>query len=120
MNLLGFDRFTKGKAADGLARAHKAPNPFHVGIIGNCKDFWTAGRELGVEYQRLYDVPPEGFIEAKQRKVREEGEHEEGSRSKSLRQSLMTSLGLGGRSSRSVAHTETETRKVSAAVTAQR
>ena len=67
MNLLGFDRFTKGKAADGLARAAKAPNPFDLGIMGNCKDFWTKGSELGVEYETLYDVPTEGFAEAKRR-----------------------------------------------------
>jgi len=103
MNLLGFDRFTKGKAADGLARAAKAPNPFDLGLIGNCKDFWTKGRELGVEYEQLYDVPPEGFVEAKQRKQREEGDdlHGEGGR-KSLRKSLLMGFGLGrGGSSRS-------------------
>ena len=97
MNLLGFDRFTKGKAADGLARAAKAPNPFHLGVLSNCKDFWTMGRELGVEYERLYDVPPEGFVEAKRMRIREEGE--DGGR-KSLRQSLLMGLGLG-RSARS-------------------
>ncbi|KAI0341166.1 zf-DHHC-domain-containing protein [Trametopsis cervina] len=96
MNLLGFDRFTKGKAADGLARAHKAPNPFHVGIVGNCQDFWTAGRVLGVEYDKLYDVPPEGFVEAKRRRVREEGEEgASGGRGKSLRNTLLMSVGLG-------------------------
>ena len=98
MNLLGFDRFTKGKAADGLARAAKAPNPFHLGVIGNCKDFWTMGRELGVEYERLYDVPPEGFVEAKRRRVRDEGED---SGRKSLRQSLLMGFGLGRSASRS-------------------
>src|ERR1700712_688230 len=65
MSLLGFDRFTKGKATAGLAMAGKAANPFDLGMIGNCKDFWTSGRELGVEYERLYDVPTEGFKEAK-------------------------------------------------------
>ena len=98
MNLLGFDRFTKGKAADGLARAAKAPNPFHLGLAGNCKDFWTMGRELGVEYERLYDVPPEGFVEAKRTRMREDGE--DGGR-KSLRQSLLMGLGLGRSGSRS-------------------
>lgn len=101
MNLLGFDRFTKGKAADGLARAAKAPNPFDTGIMGNCKDFWSRGQELGVEYERLYDVPLEGFAEAKRR--REEGGEElhvnEGGR-KSLRSKLLMGLGIG-RSSRS-------------------
>ncbi|TFK36137.1 DHHC palmitoyltransferase-domain-containing protein [Crucibulum laeve] len=74
MNLLGFDRFTKGKAVDGLARAGKASNPFDLGIVGNCKDFWTAGKELGVEYEKLYDVPLEGFKEAKRRREREDDE----------------------------------------------
>ncbi|THV03552.1 palmitoyltransferase AKR1 [Dendrothele bispora CBS 962.96] len=74
MNLLGFDRFTKGKAVDGLARASKASNPFDMGVWGNCKDFWTAGKELGVEYDKLYDVPFEGFVEAKKRREREEEE----------------------------------------------
>ncbi|KAH9851259.1 ankyrin [Lenzites betulinus] len=102
MNLLGFDRFTKGKAADGLARAARAPNPFDMGIGGNCRDFWTRGEELGVEYERLYDVPLEGFAEAKRR--REEGGEElhlnEGVRKPSLRHKLFMGFGLG-RSSRS-------------------
>jgi palmitoyltransferase len=72
MQILGFDRFTKGKAADGLARASKASNPFDQGWIANCTDFWTAGRELGVEYDKLYDVPVGGFMEAKRRNRREE------------------------------------------------
>jgi palmitoyltransferase len=92
MNLLGFDRFTKGKAADGLARAGKASNPFDLGIVGNCKDFWTAGKELGVEYDKLYDVPYEGFREAKRR--RERDEEEEGGRRSSGRKSIF--MGLGG------------------------
>ncbi|KAI0791075.1 palmitoyltransferase AKR1 [Abortiporus biennis] len=101
MNLLGFDRFTKGKAADGLARAAKAPNPFDLGIIGNCKDFWTSGRELGVEYERLYDVPPEGFVEAKRKRQREDGDDDNAGR-KSVRKSLLMGFGLGrGSSSRS-------------------
>lgn len=106
MNLLGFDRFTKGKAADGLARAAKAPNPFDLGIMGNCKDFWTKGSELGVEYEMLYDVPVEGFAEAKRRRVREESDdlhHDgaEGGRGKSLRKSLLMGFGIGrGGSSR--------------------
>ncbi|KAJ3474072.1 hypothetical protein NLI96_g12663 [Meripilus lineatus] len=112
MNILGFDRFTKGKAADGLARAGKAPNPFDLGLMGNCKDFWTRGRELGVEYERLYDVPVDGFVEAKRRRVVEEGDDShsivsgvEGSGReagrKSLRKTLLMGLGIGrGGSSR--------------------
>lgn len=92
MNLLGFDRFTKGKAADGLARAGKASNPFDLGIVGNCKDFWTAGKELGVEYDKLYDVPFEGFKEAKKKREREE--EEEGGRRGSARKGIF--MGLGG------------------------
>ncbi|KAG2005590.1 ankyrin repeat domain-containing protein 50 [Coprinopsis cinerea AmutBmut pab1-1] len=72
MNLLGFDRFTKGKAVDGLARAGKASNPFDLGVVSNCKDFWTNGKELGVEYETLYDVPLEGFREAKRRRAMRE------------------------------------------------
>jgi len=96
MNLLGLDRFTKGKATTGLARAGKATNPFDLGIVGNCKDFWTAGRELGVEYDKLYDVPLEGFREAKLRREREnnEDDHSMNSR-KSMRKSLLMGLGLG-------------------------
>ncbi|KAJ7735915.1 hypothetical protein B0H16DRAFT_1326796 [Mycena metata] len=74
MNLLGLDRFTRGKAVDGLARAGRASNPFDLGAYRNCRDFWTNGKELGVEYDRLYDVPLEGFEEARKRKEREEEE----------------------------------------------
>ncbi|EGO20113.1 hypothetical protein SERLADRAFT_400147, partial [Serpula lacrymans var. lacrymans S7.9] len=31
-------------------------------------DFWVMGREVGVEYGRVYDVPLEGFEEAKRRR----------------------------------------------------
>ncbi|KAF9049653.1 zf-DHHC-domain-containing protein [Hymenopellis radicata] len=96
MNLLGFDRFTKGKAVDGLARSSKASNPFDLGMWGNCKDFWTAGRELGVEYDKLYEVPMEGFREAKRRRERDE---EDDGPKKSGRRSLL-GLVMGGRSSR--------------------
>ena len=92
MNLLGFDRFTKGKAVDGLARASQASNPFDIGIVGNCRDFWSAGKELGVEYDKLYDVPLEGFKEAKKRRVREE--EEEGGRKSSGRKNIF--MGFGG------------------------
>ncbi|KAI0315321.1 hypothetical protein OF83DRAFT_364616 [Amylostereum chailletii] len=110
MNLLGFDRFTRGGAANGLARAGKAANPFDLGVVGNCRDFWTRGRELGVEYDRLYAVPPEGFREAKRRREMEEGMEDSGSGSgsgagsgagrKGLRQTLMMGLGIGGRGGR--------------------
>ncbi|KAG5651913.1 hypothetical protein H0H81_006964 [Sphagnurus paluster] len=95
MNLLGFDRFTKGKAVDGLTRASKASNPFDLGIVGNCKDFWSAGRELGVEYDKLYDVPQEGFREAKRRREQEEDEEGLGLGRKGARKSLFMGFGLG-------------------------
>jgi palmitoyltransferase ZDHHC13/17 len=98
MNLLGLDRFTKGRAVDGLARASKAPNPFDLGVVGNCKDFWTAGKELGVEYERLYDVPLEGFREAKRR--REEDEDGGVGTRKGPRKGLFMGLGFGAGSSR--------------------
>lgn len=101
MQILGLDRFTKGKAADGLARASTAANPFDLGVVGNCKDFWTAGRELGVEYERLYDVPLEGFTEAKMKREREEADEDHGMGGrKSLRKSLLMGIGLGGGSRR--------------------
>ncbi|KAL0065621.1 palmitoyltransferase akr1 [Marasmius tenuissimus] len=94
MHLVGFDRFTKGKAVDGLARASTAANPFDMGMWGNCKDFWTAGKELGVEYDKLYDVPVEGFTEAKRRKEREEGDWEHGHARKGSRKGLFMGLNL--------------------------
>jgi hypothetical protein len=100
MNLLGLDRFTKGKAVDGLTRASKASNPFDLGVVGNCKDFWTAGRELGVSYERLYDVPSDGFLEAKKRREREDDDddHSVSSGRKGIRKTLLMGLGLGGSS----------------------
>jgi hypothetical protein len=100
MNLLGFDRFTKGKAVDGLARSGKASNPFDLGIAGNCKDFWTKGRELGVEYETLYDVPLEGFREAKRRRSERDDDGDAGSiggdgRKKNARKGLFMGLGIG-------------------------
>ena len=72
LHVLGLDRFTKGKAVDGLARAGSAANPFNVGIVGNCKDFWSGGEELGVDYATLYVIPPEGWAEARRQRRWEE------------------------------------------------
>ncbi|KAF7369783.1 Palmitoyltransferase [Mycena venus] len=99
MNLLGFDRFTRGRAASGLARASKASNPFDLGMVRNCRDFWTKGKELGVEYERLYDVPMEGFEEARKRREREEDMEGEGlsvgtSARKGGRKGILESLGM--------------------------
>ena len=105
MQLLGLDRFTSGKAANGLARAGHAANPFNAGVVGNCRDFWTRGRELGVEYERLYEIPVEGLREAKRRREHEEGEEvgmiSGGTRKgPGLRQKLLLGLGIGGPSAR--------------------
>lgn len=68
LRLLGLDRFTRGKAASALVSAKQTTNPFDMGITGNCSDFWTKGQEVGVQYEILYDVPPEGFRAAKAKK----------------------------------------------------
>ncbi|KAG9311112.1 hypothetical protein JVU11DRAFT_9022 [Chiua virens] len=106
LNLLGLDRFTRGRAAHGLALASSgahARNPFDLGVVGNCKDFWTMGREVGVEYGQVYDVPLEGFEEVKRRREMERGEvdHEQdpsGGRGKGLLATL--GLRMGGSSRR--------------------
>lgn len=97
MQLTGLDVFTRGKAADGLARVSHASNPFDLGIAGNCMDFWSKGRELGVEYDRLYDVPMEGFREAKRRREREdEDDNRSGSHGRKSKGHFMGfNLGLG-------------------------
>ncbi|KAJ7602111.1 DHHC palmitoyltransferase-domain-containing protein [Mycena polygramma] len=96
MNLLGLDRFTRGKAGAGLARAGKASNPFDLGAVRNCRDFWTKGRELGVEYERLYDVPMEGFEEARRRPEREEEDDGLGKGSNGGRKGLLGMvMGMG-------------------------
>ena len=101
LQLIGFDRFTTGKAANGLAGSGHAANPFSVGVVGNCRDFWTRGRELGVEYDRLYEIPTEGFTEARRRREREEVEEPGvGRKGHGLRQKLLLGLGIGGASAR--------------------
>src|SRR6266581_4445013 len=61
MHLLGFDCFMSSKVANGLAHAGHAANLYNVGIIGNCRDLWTQGSELGVEYNQVYEIPTEGL-----------------------------------------------------------
>ncbi|KAI6013902.1 hypothetical protein EDC04DRAFT_2870714 [Pisolithus marmoratus] len=91
LNLVGLDRFTRGRAAHGLAlgsSSARARNPFDLGVVRNCRDFWTMGKEVGVDYGQVYDVPPEGFEEAKMKRGVERGEferdHDAGGRTKSL------------------------------------
>lgn len=63
--IVGLDLYTRGGGAEGMVRAtsekDKGTNPFDVGIMRNCTDFWTRGKTLGVDYERLYDLPPEGY-----------------------------------------------------------
>ena len=45
--IVGLDLYTKGRGAEGMARAAQdgpGANPFDVGLMGNCTDFWTRGR----------------------------------------------------------------------------
>ncbi|KAF9228149.1 hypothetical protein BS17DRAFT_323254 [Gyrodon lividus] len=100
LNLVGLDRFTRGRAAHGLAlgsSSGRARNPFDLGVVGNCRDFWTMGKEVGVEYGQVYDVPFEGFEEAKRRKEMERGEFEhehDGIGSVGRNKSMLGKLGL--------------------------
>jgi len=71
LQILGLDRFTKGKAVEGLSKSSKATNPFDMGWWRNCLDFWSRGKELGVEWDKLYDVPPGGFKAHRARMERE-------------------------------------------------
>lgn len=64
LRVVGLDLYTRGKAGEGLRRAGKGGNPFDLGFITNCRDFWTRGEELGVDYTTLYDIPPQGFAAA--------------------------------------------------------
>jgi len=100
MKLMGLDRFTQKRDREGLVKLTKDGNrnPFDLGCIGNCRDFWSTGREVGVEYQRLYEVPMEGFKEAKRRKIQRMEEEgllvgDEGS---GARKGFMRRMSIGG------------------------
>ncbi|OCF34803.1 palmitoyltransferase AKR1 [Kwoniella heveanensis BCC8398] len=67
MNILGLDRFTKGKALGGMKRAGRDQNPFDMGFVQNCTDFWLPSDD--VDYTALYEIPPEGW-KAYRRKMR--------------------------------------------------
>lgn len=62
--IVGLDLYTKGRGAEGMVKAAEkgsGANPFDVGPVRNCTDFWTRGKTLGVDYEKLYDIPPEGY-----------------------------------------------------------
>ncbi|PWZ02498.1 ankyrin [Testicularia cyperi] len=58
LSIVGLDLYTKGKAGEGLKRANSASNPFDHGFLSNCKDFWSKGQDLNLDYTLLYDLPP--------------------------------------------------------------
>lgn len=81
LKILGIDRFTSGKAAEGLlATSTVVANPFDLGCYLNVLDFFRRGREVGVDYTRLYEVPEGGFARARRERKRREREEKEGSR----------------------------------------
>ncbi|WVQ64390.1 uncharacterized protein L199_002556 [Kwoniella botswanensis] len=59
MNILGLDRFTKGKALGGMKKAGRDQNPFDMGFVQNCTDFWIPSRDI--DYTQLYEIPSEGW-----------------------------------------------------------
>ncbi|TKY89467.1 hypothetical protein EX895_001998 [Sporisorium graminicola] len=59
LSVVGLDLYTRGKAGEGLKRASAAGNPFDQGLLSNCKDFWSKGQDLALDYTTLYDLPAE-------------------------------------------------------------
>ncbi|KAJ1024832.1 hypothetical protein NDA16_002872 [Ustilago loliicola] len=59
LSIVGLDLYTRGKAGEGLKRASTAANPFDHGLLANCKDFWSKGQDLAIDYTTLYDLPAE-------------------------------------------------------------
>ena len=59
LSVVGLDLYTRGKAGEGLKRASGAANPFDQGLLSNCKDFWSKGQDLAIDYPTLYDLPAE-------------------------------------------------------------
>ncbi|SNX86198.1 related to AKR1 - ankyrin repeat-containing protein [Melanopsichium pennsylvanicum] len=59
LSVVGLDLYTRGKAGQGLKRASAAANPFDHGWVANCKDLWSKGQDLNVDYATLYDLPGE-------------------------------------------------------------
>ena len=96
LQILGLDRFTKGKAGEGLARSNKASNPFDLGVIGNCLDFWTNGRQLGVDWTEVYEIPNEGFKERRKKDKGKGREEKEGSSTLAMRMMSMARFRNGG------------------------
>ncbi|KAG8709674.1 palmitoyltransferase akr1 [Ceratobasidium sp. 394] len=104
MSLTGLERYTKFRAGEGLKRAKTARNPFSTGVVGNCTDFWTAGKTLGVDYRLVYEVPDEGFLEAKRRRGEDDevylGGGGSGGKRGALLGRLKAMMGAGGAGAR--------------------
>ncbi|CAE6460940.1 unnamed protein product [Rhizoctonia solani] len=95
MSLTGLERYTKFRAGEGLKRSKSARNPFSLGVVGNCTDFWTAGKTLGVDYRTVLDVPPEGFLEAKRRRGNDHEDWNSGAGGGKLMGRLRAMMGQG-------------------------
>ena len=112
--IVGLDLYTKGKGAEGMAKAAEkggGGNPFDVGLMRNCTDFWTRGKTreffkelqfvlsvllkraflvfelwsglVGVNYEAVWDIPPEGYrsvIAARRRSLASQKEAHSGRR----------------------------------------
>ncbi|KDN46635.1 ankyrin [Tilletiaria anomala UBC 951] len=102
LSVVGLDLYTRGKAGEGLKRASAAGNPFDKGVLANCKDFWTRGRELGVRYEELYDIPVGGFQSSSYASASAVRLPDDGPGGTGRRWSMWSGLkqGLGGRGSR--------------------
>ncbi|KAF8755882.1 DHHC palmitoyltransferase [Rhizoctonia solani] len=98
MSLTGLERYTKFRAGEGLKRAKSARNPFSLGVVANCTDFWTAGKTLGVDYRNVWDVPPEGFLEAKRRRGDDHEDWNSGAGGGKLMGRLRAMMGQGAAS----------------------
>ncbi|GJN94302.1 hypothetical protein Rhopal_007376-T1 [Rhodotorula paludigena] len=82
LKLLGLDRFVGPRRArasptTATAAADASTNPFDLGVVGNCVDFWTSGRELGVRYDELWGIPEGGYRRAVGERKRREREERE-------------------------------------------
>ncbi|CAG8601868.1 224_t:CDS:2 [Acaulospora colombiana] len=89
MKLMGLDRFTQSKDREGLIKLGKTnsvKNPFDLGF---------RFVQVGVDYERLYEIPPEGFREAKRRR-RERMEEEGLLNEDSGRKGFMRRMSMGG------------------------
>ncbi|KIL54299.1 hypothetical protein M378DRAFT_174321 [Amanita muscaria Koide BX008] len=67
---LALDAAAVSGTCSGRINSPRASKASDNGIGSSCKDFRTAGRELGMEYETLYHVPM--FKEAKIRRNRDE------------------------------------------------